>query len=746
MATCDIISIATGVTVLAAAFFKKPKSWELSFIRRLPEITVAIYLAARGVVSALSYSLDPSLILLFLPPAAVVARRNSRNETMPFSARICLVATIIIAAVFILSKSYWHLTSVYGSLISVLAILYLVIAMFFFKDLTMFLLGLSSLTWAMDLLGLPVRSSLLVALIMGAMAGLSIVFDWAVDSRNMFAFDLGNFIDAIANPLLILNPSGKIVYVNDEFLKASGYDRDSILQDEAAELFDIPSDWRFKSSSANVMRRLQCHLICKNGERVPVILWLNEIRGSQKKICNLLCIIQEEKDRELLKNRIKSESARFAALYETSLALSSSLEMKDVLEAIASAAENLTRADSCTILSLEHSRQVLKPIYSSDEKYNAEVMNFEIPVGQGLTGAVVNDGKPRIQNYDDESRLAVLVPGTEDEEDESLLSVPLMAKDMVIGALTLYKSGERRFEEEDIKILTVFASQASAIIENSRLYMKLKASEKLYRFSVDLAGDAIFFVDIETGKISDSNEKAQKLLKYTKSELASMHIWELQPEPVMHVARKLWQEAKKIGWAKLGEMEYQTKNGARIPASVTVSVIFTGEYSLIQWIVRDISEYKSALEKAGLVQQIFEHLDEPILITDIKGRSLYANKAFCETFKIAPEKIARGNITALGLENHRIRMLVPFRERLRESGSLTDHVYIESGEGDVQKKIITILPFRNDRNVLKYHVWFFSPPVDSPQTLTTNVLKEVDSHSGMKTTNRGLVSEKSGNK
>jgi PAS domain S-box-containing protein len=746
VATCDLISIATGITVLAAAFFKRPSSWDLSITRRLPELTVAIYLVARGIVSAFSYSLDSSLILLFLPPAAAAAQRSSRNKKTSSWVTLGVSVTFVIAVGLILAKSYWHLPDAYVSLVSALAIVYLAVAMFFFKDLTMFLLGLSALTWAMDLLGLPVRSSLLVALIMGAMAGLSVVFDWPISTKDIFAFDLGNFIDAVATPLLILSPFGKIVYTNDEFLKAGGYDRDSLLQGDAAELFDIPSDWRFRSSPANMERKIQCHLICKNGERVPIILWLNEIHNSQKTICNLLCMVQEQKDRELLENRIKSESALFAALYDTSLALSSSLEIKDVLEAIASAAESLTRADSCTILSLEHSRQVLRPIYSSDEKYNAEVMNFEIPVGQGLTGAVVNDGKPRIQNYDDESSLAVLVPGTEDEEDESLLSVPLMAKDLVIGALTLYKTGERRFEDDDIRILTVFASQASAVIENSRLYMKLKASEKLYRFSVDLAGDAIFFVDLEKGKIADSNDKAQKLFKYTKSELASMHIWELHPEPVMHVARKLWQEARKIGWARLGEIEYRSKTGLKIPAAVTISIIFTGEYSLIQWIVRDISEHKNALEKAGLVQQIFEALDEPILITDVKGRSLYANKAFCKAFRVAPDQIARGNIAALGLENQRIRDLASFQERLRENDTFTDRIAIETESGERQNKQITILPFRGDQNILKYHVWLFSPLPEGGDELKVNRRAEVDNFSGVKKGAGQLVSAEVKNK
>jgi PAS domain S-box-containing protein len=551
---------------------------------------------------------------------------------------------------------------------------------------------------------------------MGAIIFASVVQAGQGMFMNILKFGIGDFIRAIPSPFIILDLSGKIIFSNSEFQKLSGHEGPALLQQEAIDLFDIPSDWRFKLYSSSSFRKMRCHLISKSGEKIPILLWLNDIQNSGNEPGNILCLVHEEKERELLESRLKYDSIRFTGLYETSQALSSSLEMHDVLKSISRAAENLTQADSCTIFSLDHAKQVIRPIYASDEAFNAEVMNFELPIGQGLTGAVVRDGKLRIQNFDDDLKLAKHVPGTTDVA-ESLLSVPLVAKDIVIGALTLYKAGDRRFEEDDARVLTVFASQASAIIETSRLYMKIKASEKLYRFSVDMAGDAIFFVDPESGKITDSNEMAQKLFKYARSEFASMYIWEINPEPQMRVARRLWQETKKIGWGRLGEINYLTRDGHPIPASVNVSIIFTGETSLIQWIVRDISEYKRALEKSSIVQHIFERLDEPVLITNAKGKNIYFNDAFCDCFKTDRDIIAGADIPAMGQANPNLEPLIACWEKLKGESTLIAEP-LGPEPYDSRAKSLSVLACRDNQGRFEYFVWLFHtetvPPLPQP--------------------------------
>jgi PAS domain S-box-containing protein len=710
----EVIVIMLGLALSVGIIIRRKSPQEKLFVGILPEIAVTVYILTLGIPvistvlggSSFHYERYSPLLLLFLP-AAMAASREDRRKKSGIEI-LWLAVGIVLISLFLIQHSEVTLNLPIYLTPSLLAILFLTTAIFRFGGLNRSILCISTIIWVINLLGINNGAAMDASMVLGFLVFISTVFLIKSTFDRVFAFGLSEFIKAINEPFLILDPLGKIIYVNDEFLRLGGYENDSILQTDAVDLFNIPSDWRFKSNSAERGRKIRCRLILKNGEQATVLLSISEIYNHRNKLSNLLCEVYEEKDREILENRINNEAARFSSLYETSLALSSSLEIRDVLNSISSAAEKLTRADNSVIFSLDRTRQVIRPIYSSDEDFNAEIMSFELAVGEGLTGRVVADGKPRIQNYDDGFKMSVLVPGTK-EEDESLLVVPLMAKDLVIGALTLYKVGKRRFEEDDIKILTVFASQASAVIENSRLYMKLKASEKLYRFSVDLAGDAIFFVNLETGKITDCNELAQKLFKYSKAEFTAMHIWELQPEPQMSIAKRLWQEVNKIGWGKLGEIDYIGRDGIKTPTSVTVSILYTGESTSIQWMVRDISEHKRALEKAGFLQQIFEHLGEPIFLTDAKGRSLYANEAFCEAFNISRDAVAKGELSTLSQQNPNLSILKTCWGKLNGKDFLIDQIPIGPGNKEEMIKTISIVPYRIDQNSIKYYVWLFGP-------------------------------------
>jgi PAS domain S-box-containing protein len=532
-----------------------------------------------------------------------------------------------------------------------------------------------------------------------------------------FDFDSKDLVKAIKNPFLILDLTGRIVFANDEFLIISGYDRRELINKEAIDIFEMPSNWRLKLGPSKDSKRIGCHLIRHDGEKHPILITLSEICRKGQQVKNLMCAVNDEQEYERMEARIKAEARRFSGLYDTSVALSGSLEMKDVLETVAKAAETLTDSDTCTVFALDHTRQVIKPIYSTEEVFSDEVMNFKFPVGQGLTGAVIRDGKPRIQNWDDDTEIAVLIPGTTDV-DESLLSVPLLAKNVVIGALTLYKINKKRFYEEQISTLTVFASQASSAIETSRLYMKLKESEKVYRSSVDMAGDSILFVDSDTGKITDINETGIRTFKYVRSEIVSKYIWELHPQPQMSMARQLWQSAVTDGQGTLAEIDYEAKDGTLIPASINASRIAAGDINFIQWIVRDISQYKENVSKIGFFHKILSGLGQPLLITDATGIICFFNTSFKRLFCLDDDSRAEGmSIKSLAIRDPGPAILESVWTDLKGKSSLTTELFLNLGQNNQVKIPLWVLPYYDECDNLTHYLWIFFPS-SKPEVLT----------------------------
>lgn len=98
-----------------------------------------------------------------------------------------------------------------------------------------------------------------------------------------------------------------------------------------------------------------------------------------------------------------------------------------------------------------------------------DLLKTRIPSDKGIAGQVIKTGKAVIVNNLSETRANQMV--TDTYKTQSLLAVPLTAKDTVIGVLeVLNKRDGTGFVQEDSDLLTAFASQAAVAIENARLF------------------------------------------------------------------------------------------------------------------------------------------------------------------------------------------------------------------------------------------------------------------------------------
>ncbi len=99
-----------------------------------------------------------------------------------------------------------------------------------------------------------------------------------------------------------------------------------------------------------------------------------------------------------------------------------------------------------------------------------ELLGTRISRGKGIVGQVVETGEPLIVNNaaDDPRHMQ----GVADEfVSESLMAVPLIAKEGVIGVLEIInKKDGTPFLDEEAELLTTFAGQAAIAIENARLF------------------------------------------------------------------------------------------------------------------------------------------------------------------------------------------------------------------------------------------------------------------------------------
>ena len=112
--------------------------------------------------------------------------------------------------------------------------------------------------------------------------------------------------------------------------------------------------------------------------------------------------------------------------------------------------------------------------FELDVRDDAILAKDRIPLGEGLNSWVVRNHQPLLLgSVADERRFGIQsVPDT--KASESWLGVPMMARDRVIGVISVESYRKHAFSNDDIILMTAIANQAAVAIENAQLYKDLE--------------------------------------------------------------------------------------------------------------------------------------------------------------------------------------------------------------------------------------------------------------------------------
>ena len=99
---------------------------------------------------------------------------------------------------------------------------------------------------------------------------------------------------------------------------------------------------------------------------------------------------------------------------------------------------------------------------------------LRVAMGEGITGWVaVNRIAQNLGNAAADPR-ADTIPGTKDDLDESMLLAPMLFDDQVLGVLVLSKLGLDRFDDDDLRLLVIYASLAAQAMANADTTERLR--------------------------------------------------------------------------------------------------------------------------------------------------------------------------------------------------------------------------------------------------------------------------------
>src|SRR5262249_43125818 len=182
------------------------------------------------------------------------------------------------------------------------------------------------------------------------------------------------------------------------------------------------------------------------------------------------------------------------ALGEVGRAVSSSLDFQSVLASIVSHAVDLSHTDAGTIYEFDEAAEVFVPQanYGMSDELIETLRQTHIGIGVGETGIGQADAtRKAVQIPDLEKRAGYALAFMVRAGFRSLLAVPLLQEERVIGGLVVRRKVGGAFPQAVVDLLQTFATQSGIAIQNARLFPEIDekspALEKLSRIQEQLS-------------------------------------------------------------------------------------------------------------------------------------------------------------------------------------------------------------------------------------------------------------------
>jgi two-component sensor histidine kinase/putative methionine-R-sulfoxide reductase with GAF domain len=166
------------------------------------------------------------------------------------------------------------------------------------------------------------------------------------------------------------------------------------------------------------------------------------------------------------------DAARHLALLtRTTEVVNSSLDLQDVLEAIAHEVAAALGTDACFVYLYDErgDELVLRATHGSGVEGATSAPRMRR--GEGITGVAAADREPVMiaERAHLDPRFKAF-PNLREDQYESILAVPILARDVLEGALNVRTRAPRAFTDAEIALLTAIASQVGQSIDHAKLY------------------------------------------------------------------------------------------------------------------------------------------------------------------------------------------------------------------------------------------------------------------------------------
>ena len=421
--------------------------------------------------------------------------------------------------------------------------------------------------------------------------------------------------DGISDVVCLLDSEGRILRCNKAMVNLLGKPFSEIINRTHREIIHVMVD-PAKECPFERMRKTR-------GRETDILLindrWFNI--AVDPLINDAGCLIGGVHIMSDITERMRSEEAAKqlaqvkAIMAEIGRIISSTLKINEVYEQFAKEVRKLISFDGIAINMINYEEGTVTVPFVSEIAVPGCQPGEVLPLAGSVTGMVMQRRSGLIIETEEmdefKNRFPTLLTAF-DKGLRSLLVVPLLYKDRVIGALHFRSVKSKAYSDKDLELAASIGNQIAGAIANAQLFIErkraeesLRKSEERYRtileiieegyFEVDLAGNFTFVNDAECGNLG-----------YTREELIGRNNRQYTDETM---ARKLYQTFNGVyrtgESVKVLDLEVIRKDGIKALNEISASLIRDSEGKPVGFrgVSRDITERKRAEEERLTLQE-----------------------------------------------------------------------------------------------------------------------------------------------
>ena len=297
-----------------------------------------------------------------------------------------------------------------------------------------------------------------------------------------------------------------------------------------------------------------------------------------------------------------------ALLNEASHAINSSLDVNQIMQSLLAQMNEFLNAEAISIALVDKKTNELE--YRVAEGVGGEeIVGLRLPSNQGLSGWVMNSGKPAlVPDTSVDERFTVSGDQRTGHATRAMICAPMQFKGEVLGTIQAINPIEGTFTQDDLDLLINLANIASTALANAQQFAKTQAAEARFTSLFHDTVDPIILTNL-SGDIVEANQKAFSFWGFERDQMLNMRISALHPKKI-----KLPKVGKfKSNKVTVFESKAITNDDVAIPVEVYVKRTTDNNNELLQWIYHDISKQVELEEmRRDMTAMLYHDLQSPL--------------------------------------------------------------------------------------------------------------------------------------